>query len=225
MSDIRLPRLQIVYGVGDLAMVYVPGDLVLGKENLLCHKSEPLNMIVLATYTYWKEYGTPEMNAQGLRPRAFATEKEVLANGGTTQWGPPGSPKPTFSKAIDLKILIRKPKDLVCGLFGTLLADDGFEYAPAIWTADKKAYGRVGPTIISNKNFALRTRGLISGLFELRVNIETTGNNPPRVMPMPTFKLTGHNSDAVVGAIKALFDNRNLTAEDEEHAGTAPEGA
>jgi len=190
-SDLRMPRLQIAYGVGGLAENFQPGDLVLAQDNLLVHKGEPLQLIVCSAVAYWKEYLSREQFASGTRPRTFMTEAEVRTNGGTTTWV--GDKGPSFSKAMDLKMLIRKPKDLVCGLFGLTLS--GVEYAPAVWSVDKSAYRRVSPVILSAAMFALKAKGLLSGLFELKTQTEKINGN---VTVVPSIKLVGHNDEALV---------------------------
>lgn len=199
-SDIRLPRLQITYGVGGLAEAFAPGDWILDKENLLAHKDEPLRVVILSAVKYWKEYLSNEAFNAGVRPRSFATDTEVLKNGGTVEWV--NGVGPTFSPAMDVKLLIEKPANLVCGYFG--LEIEGKSYAPAIWTADKTTYNKVAQVITLMSRFTLASRGLCSGLFELSTTVQK--NQKGRVIPYPNIRLVGNNSDGFLQVLETLFN-------------------
>lgn len=199
MADIRLPRLNIVYGVGELAAVFTAGDLVLGGDILLAHRGEPVYLIVLSAATFWREYLTPELRTTGLRPREFLTESEAQKAGGTTEWI--NGVGPTFSKAMTMRLLVQKPDNVEGGPFGVDLGDK--VYAPALWTVDKTAYQRVGPAITSARNFALRKTGLISGMFELKTAMEKSKRG--NVVPMPTIRYFAPVSTDAQAAIRALF--------------------
>jgi len=203
-SVMRLPRLQVTYGVGKLVESFNPGDLVLNGDSMLVKKQEPLQVVIISAFEYWKEYLDSEMYKANMTPRVFRTEKEVLDIGETTQWvNKPVKKAPTFSKAMDLKLLIRKPKDLICGMFG--LEFGGHEYAPAIYTADKTAFKRIGPAVNMAANFTFRNRkvdgidvGLLGGLFTLRTTIEDAKVHP-------NLKMDEHNSDEFIQFIRGLF--------------------
>lgn len=201
-EDFRLPRLKIAHGVGGLAENFNPGALVLADENLLANRGEPINVIVLNATTYWKEYKyTP-----GQPPRTFNSEAEVLTAGESTRWV--DGQGPTFNKAMCLKILIQKPKELICSLFGVPVGEH--EYAPAVWDVDKSAYKRVAPVINTAASFSLRNRGgLLAGMFEIKTRAEQVNGNTTNV---PIFKLISHNTDEEIDQIKTLFE-QNVTEE------------
>ena len=206
-NDIPIPYLQIAYGVGGLAEKFNPGDLVLDKEHLLVAKGHPLTMVILHAHYYWKEWVTPEMRVIEVQGRTFATEAEVKAAGGTTEWTPES--KPTFSKAAALSILIRKPEGIACSYFVIDIA--GSKWAPAKWIVDKTAYKRkggkgVGVTLAKELRFALSGRTdlpenqrLVAGLWEVTTGFETVGGNN---MPMPTLKLVGQNDAAFIAELQ-----------------------
>lgn len=191
-----LPNLKIVHGVGKLAEFHNPGTWVLGGEYALAGKSEPLQVIIIGGHRYWKEY-LPFSN-EGPQPRIFATAQEVQEAGGTTEWV--NGVGPTFSRAIELKMLIRKPKGLLCALFGIEIGEH--EYAPAQWYVDKTAYRRINPTIQSAESFSLRKRGLSSGVFEIATKSDKVNGN---VVVVPTIRLAGHLSDGELEELKGLF--------------------
>lgn len=202
-DNLRLARLQIAYGVGKLAAKFAPGDLVLGGDSLLVKKGEPLNVIILTADNYWKEYISQQQFQAGIRPRNFATVDEVIKAGGTTEWkdGPDGKRiGPSFSRAMDMKLLIEQPKDIVSGLFGVPVA--GKLYAPAIWSVDKSAHRRVEGVVNSAARLSLRTRGLHSAVFQVTTTIELINKNNT---PIPNIKLLTHLSDEAVKEIEVLF--------------------
>lgn len=198
-SDIRLPRLQIAYGVGGLAENFHPGDLVLNGEDLLAKRGDVIFIVILSARQYWKEYLNKDQYASGDQPRTFQSEQEVHDNGGTTQWV--NNVGPTFNRAMHLKLLIEQPKDIISGLFGIMLGDK--TYAPAVWDVDKSAYRRVGPTVLTAARFNLRTRGLLSGVFSLSTRTEKINDN---VTPVPVLRLSGHNSDETIEEITKIFN-------------------
>lgn len=201
-TDLRLPRLQIAYGVGKLASNFSQGDLVLDSEHLLVHKKEPLKIALWSTFTYWKEWLDNDAYSAGLRARTFNTEAEVQAAGGTTQWGPNGQ-KPTFSRAVDLRMFIQKPEKIECGLFGIEL--DGKLYSPAVFTIDKMGFNKIQPTIQTAATFSLKTRGLPAGLWELSTEVKVEGS---RTKVLPNIKLIGFNSPKFVEDLKMVFGNQ-----------------
>lgn len=199
-SDIQLPRLQLAYGVGKLAESFNPGDWVLNQDTFLAKKGDPVTVIVLHANKYWKEYlefGT------GVLPRLYKDDEEVLANGGTIAWsnGPDGvRVGPTFRPAMDIKLLVQAPKDVIGAAFGVDLGKN--KYAPAEYSVDKSAYKEVGPQILTAKSFSLRVRGLQSGFFQLHSRTEKIGGNNTIV---PAIRLTGNLSDGELAELAALF--------------------
>lgn len=199
-GDIRLPRLQLVHGVGSLSEMFHPGDVVLGGDNLLVEKGQPLDMIILSAQQYWKEYCGAGKYDPNHRPATYLTQEEVIAAGGTTRWE--NGIGPTFNRAMTLTLLIKQPKDLVCGLFGINIQDNVF--APAVWDVDKSAYRRVAPQVLTAAQFGLRARGLLSGMFQLVTKTEKINGNNTIV---PAFKLIGHNDDEAIATIRELFSD------------------
>jgi hypothetical protein len=202
VEDIQFPRLKVAYGVGKLAERFHPGDLVLGDEHLLTSKGgSPLVFVAAGVFVFWKEYQTREMWDAGIKPRVFATKEEVIANGGTIDWI--GDQAPDFSKAAEMRILIEKPKDLVCGLFSTEI--EGKEYAPARWAVDKNTYKTAAMPVVTASVGALRRRGLLAGRFEIVTEMRKSKKNPANMSPIAVVRLTGYNSDAFIQAATALL--------------------
>lgn len=211
-NDIPIPYLQIAYGVGGLADKFNPGDLVLDKEHLLVSKGHALTLVILHAHYYWKEYLDKEMRDMEMQPRSFATEEEVRTAGGTTKWV--NDVGPTFSKAVALSTLLKRPEGIACSYFAIDVA--GAKWAPAKWNVDKSAFRRkggrgVGPTLAKECRFALSSRTdlpenkrLLAGLWEVTVNFEMiNGNNTP----VPTLKLVGQNGAAFIEELQKVMQS------------------
>jgi len=204
IQDLQLPRLQVTYGVGPLSALFNPGDLILGGEDLLVTKGESITFIPLIVTKYWKEYMSKEKLDMKLMPRTFLTKDEVHADGGTTEWVGTGDTKvgPTFSEAIDIKMLIAQPEDTECGMFGIQLEGDDKLYAPAVFSMDKTAYKRAGRGFLTACSITLGNN-LLSGRFELSAASKVVNNNNTVV---PTIKITPKRNEAVTQkSIQTLF--------------------
>lgn len=208
--DIRWPRLNLVHGVGTLAASFSPASWVLDKTDLIAERNVPIEIVVMSAFKYWKEWLSNEDAGNGIMPRRFNVDAEVRAAGGTTQWGPNGE-KPTFSPAMDLKLLIKKPAGVESSAFGFVL--DGSEYAAAIWTVDKTSYGRIGPEILKAAALKLKVTGLLAGKWSLVAKVESRGN---KTVTVPAIKLLGLNTPVFMDAVKALM------SEPVDDAQTAP---
>jgi len=208
-QDLRLPWLEIAYGVGKFATKGVPqGTYVLGGEHLLVGFNKPLRVILLSVSEYWKEYVTQaERDAGKQEASTFGTEAEVKAAGGTTTWGNngpgvPGTP-PTHSLAADLKLFIEKPEGLICGLFAENLLGDGRALAPANFRVDKDNYRCTIPIIKTDLKLSLAKTGLLGGIYEIRTYMHQPRGGKQRLVS--GARLVGNNSAATIEAIKVLF--------------------
>lgn len=200
--DIPMPVLSIAYGVGELATRFSPGDLILDREYMLVQKTQPLNVVVISANVYWKEYLDQAAFQAGLKARIFNTEEEVLASGGTIGYGPNGE-RPTFKRAMTLKMLIEKPANVTCMLFAWDI--NGKSYAPAVWYVDKTAYQRgkgrgVGLEIVKQASFALKQRSLLAGKWQITTAYEEVGTNK---VIAPSIRLVGQHTDEEIEAIRA----------------------
>jgi len=205
--EFKLPYISIVYGVSKIINQFDVGDIVLDKNTLIAHKNEAMKFIVLQAHPYWKEWFTPEereiAQAEQRYERRFNTREEVAAAGGTCplpSGGWPNGERPTFSHAMDIDILIQKPKDLVSGLFGVEIGEQA--YAPARWIVDKTTFKNVGPVIAGSKRMALRNRGLSSGIFEATIKMV---QGKKGTQPVPNVRLAGNLSDDELDQLKSYF--------------------
>lgn len=209
----RLPRLGVVYGVSDLIKKFpTVGALVLEREHLIAEPNTPIEVVILSTFGYLKEYISTEKRKEFLRahpgekliPKRYADREAALQAGEIVDWPPYGSegPKPTVSPAKDVQMLIKKPADLICGLFGLTLG--GAEYAPAQLTVDKTAYKHV----FGNKSsfvttaFAWKQKGLLSTRWSLYTEVVVESGNQ---VPVPMLKFAGYNTPEFMAELKAFL--------------------
>lgn len=198
MTGIGPPWLSIAHGVGKLAQAgFNPGSFVLAKEHLLVEKQQPLNVTCLKYDQYYKEYLSKEAFDSGMRPRLFKNADAAKAAGLTTDWV--GSNGPQASLAMDWVVLVEKPKDLICGLFGIKI--ENVEYALALMTFDKKAYASVAPSFLPAAKYTLKDRGVHVAKWEMKTVYSKNKTNSNGAW-VPTIRPVGYHSDAFVAALK-----------------------
>jgi len=195
---IRLPFLQISSGMGKLEG-FVKGSVVVGSESLIAGPGEPVMLTILSAQSFWKEYLSGAEFDPDVIPRSYATKADVLAAGGTTEWVD-GKP-PTFKQAGVMRVLVAKPGKVEGGIFGVPVG--GTMYAVSQWGADKSAAQEVLPVIKRDMAFALRERGLLAGVYEMRTRVLKFANGHSAWVP--AIKLVSYHTDAEVAEIKALF--------------------
>ncbi len=185
-SDITVPRLNIVQGVGSLAELFTPGQIVLNQETVLSEGADPVELTVLSAR---KEFVENLGFDEEIRPKVFNTLEEVHAAGGTVEWV--GDTRPSFVPVLHVNILIKAP-DGVSGVFP--LTYQGNEYALAVWTIRGVAYSKAGRNILTAAKFGLRD-GLFHGKWILSTKREKYGRNSVFV---PVLRNVGrHDADFV----------------------------
>lgn len=221
-TGIQWPRLQIAYGTGNLAKAGFPtGSWVLNKQHRLAGLNEPLQVVFLHVFSYWKEYIGSANYQPGVLPKVYPDEKTARASGELTQWPPKGQqgPRPTAAPAWDVRLLIRKPKELECMAFG-YEGKDGYLYAPAKWSVDKSAYRAVQPVVTSELSWSLSKRGMLSGVFEIST-MYLVNKNTQQERVVPKIRLVAANTPEFVEALQktmhaSVMKSSTVDAADEE---------
>lgn len=153
-AEMRLPRLGLAQGVGELGNTHPPGTFVLDGTIPLCEAPErnekaiwkhpPIRLVIVGfRATRWAEKtGTAE------RGRIYDTEQEVRDNGGTTNYAEKGT-KPLFGKLSQALVLVQMPANLDAADFATDFPyeADGKRYAMATWNIGGAAFTRVVPSV------------------------------------------------------------------------------
>lgn len=185
-SDINMPRLNIVQGVGSLSELFSPGQVVMNQEIVLSNGTTPIELTVLAARKQFVENLAYDAES---RPRVFDTLDEVHAAGGSINWI--GNMRPSFVPVLHVNVLIKAPQ----GVEGSFpIHCNGEDYALAVWTLRGVAYGKAGKSILTAAKFGLQD-GLYHGRWTLSTKREKFGRNSVFV---PVLRNTGrHDADFV----------------------------
>lgn len=191
-SDITVPRLNIVQGVGSLAELFNPGEIVLNQETVLSNGSTPVELTVLSARKQFVENLGFDEDA---RPKVFDTLEEIHAAGGTIEWI--GDTRPSYVPVLHVQLVLKAP----AGVEGAFpLCYNGEDYALAVWTLRGVAYGKAGRNILTAAKFALRD-GLHNGKWTLTTKREKYGRNSVFV---PVLRNVGRNAPEFVDYLRTL---------------------
>lgn len=195
-GDLRIPTLGIVQGVGTLSEAFRAGNIVLGGQTMLSSGPEPVALTALSIRKFYQEklpYGSEQ------RPMLFEKQSDVIAAGGTLDWGADGTP-PTYEAVIEAHLLIRRP-DGVEGAFPYTF--NGADYAAARWFIRGMAYKAAGRTLLTTASqFATGQNPLYSARFELTTTKQRVrnGNN----VAVPQLRVAGKNDEAFCAWVAGL---------------------
>ena len=177
MSDIKLPRLNLVQKVGTLADSFTPGSIVFEKSFILTDgKSE--HALDLTPLQLRKQYqrkiawGEGDSNEQ---PEVFDTVEQVRAAGGSLQYGDENY----FQEVAHIAFAVKLPDfvsapDEMLDLFPHKHNDA--LYAVAMWTVASSSYTALGKRIISDSAMTLRS-GLHTGHYLVSSEIRKNARN------------------------------------------------
>lgn len=191
LSDLRLPRLNLVQRTGDLPDKFAFGEFVLNKTCLI---PKPLEFIALSIKKQFQEkrpYGDTERGA------VYDTAEELRAAGGVVGFG-----DYQYSELAHIFMLIKKDPSLdtmedaeaVRDLFMYEIA--GELWAPVIYSVGRSAYTSLGKALLTARQFTLR-----KGLFTGRWSMTSLINKGPKgtwVTPVPTFRGRLTDADAEI---------------------------
>jgi hypothetical protein len=211
-SDIRLPRLKLLQGTSDKALLakFGFGSLLL-KDDVLLAKAAQDNFTAISCRMVFvrlisksftervARYGDPSMYARSLQ--------EVDEMGGTTDWRlskenrKSGSNKPWFQVNANCLVLIEKPEGAPDDHFP--FEANGKLYCPALYTVKSFAYDRFFSVIATAKlTGELRKDGFTSRFVEYTPQIETGVGNAEFAVPSIKF---GEVTSPELRALAAQF--------------------
>jgi hypothetical protein len=142
LSEITLPRLNIVQKVGELSNVFNEGSLVLSGEQVLYElpkdpKAEapaPLTILCLG----FQPMIFVEKLPGGTSGRRANSPEEVVSMGGTIDFNESKTGKPLFQRSRTGLFLIEKPANVDDTNFPH--ERDGKKYCTALWTTKASGY-------------------------------------------------------------------------------------
>jgi hypothetical protein len=202
-SDFSIPLLQIVQNVGPLSRVpgLKPGDVVVAKEVVIAHDSEPWKFVALSITKYFQERLKYDPN--GPRPLRFNTEAEVREANLTLEWVNNGPGKqdtpPTAEPVAVIAMLIRRPEGNTSPVFSVPFS--GADWALCQWIVQRTLY-KVAKRLFTARATELAEKGLLSGLWQVVVRDAIAGGN---VIKAPTLALVGRCSDEEIAELKTKF--------------------
>lgn len=126
IENISLPVINLGQGVGDLGATFGNGAVILGQEFLLAdapkggknlgqfdNPGNPITVVFLGL----RSIRFSEKIKGGAQGRMYPTERDVIANGGTTNWddstwskNPSANAKPYFEKIATALVLVKAPE-------------------------------------------------------------------------------------------------------------------
>jgi hypothetical protein len=197
-SDIRIPKLEMVHGVGDLSEVFAPGDIIYNGELKLAGKGEPIHMSVLSIRKFYRE-SLPYDPDRDVMARIFATAEEVAAAGLTSEWD--DKTPPTVDKVAEMRVAIECPEGVDRELFPICVQVPTAEgktavmrFALAVFTVHRTSYAPVAKQVFSAAAMTLKGK-LPAGRWRLATLREKRGGN---VVTVPSFRLISRYTDPVV---------------------------
>jgi hypothetical protein len=215
-SQLSLPTLKIVQGVGDLSLSFDPGQLVVvGKGDVLLPIADappkagaksgapqtPVNIVVLSI-SRTDRYS--EKVSGGVRGRLFDTEGAVFAAGGTTNWdeNKANPAKPYFEKLATALLLVEKPAALEddTGTFGFEL--EGKKYALVMWHLKGISYTNAAKPLRTARKFGFLKAGYSSHVLSLGTSLKTYGTNSAHI---PVIKPSGDTPEGLRGIVKEVL--------------------
>lgn len=179
-SDLRLPRVNLVQKMSELAESFKFGDIVFEKTLRVGGLENPLPFTVLRLVKQYQQdlpYGSEEM------PMVFNTSEEVRASGGSVVRGAPNY----FSEIAHIQMAIAAPADIEEELLDYFpYSNNGQSWAKAVMTVSRSAYSTLAKPLITHGFNTLRD-GFHNGLFELHVDLKKSAKGN-YVVPVPVYK-------------------------------------
>lgn len=186
MSDIKLPRINVVQKVGPLSDNFQPGSVVFEKQVVLSTGKTPVEMTPLRIKKQYQRKVAWGTAAADEAPEIYDTVAEVRAAGGSLIYGDPSY----FQEIAHIQMAIKMPEDLgadelkeaaeiICDLFPYQLSTgaptDGL-YAVAMWTVSSSGYTAVAKPLFTAAAGLLRN-GLFTGHYNVTTEIRKNAQN------------------------------------------------
>lgn len=195
-SDIQLPRLSLVHGIGPLSEHFTPGHLVYNKE--LDLGAGPLEVTLVRMRKYYMEdhaWGSEDI------PRVVNSIDEMRKLGGylTSEKREMGEGHPYFKPVLDAQVIIKGAPDNSAFPYEF----GGVPYAVAVWTLQGIAYTRAAKPFITASQFGLRA-GLTTAHWSVTTKREKFGQN---LVWFPVVRQAGRNSIEFIEWIKTLSNS------------------
>lgn len=195
-SDIKLPRINLVQRVGNLANDFTPGSILFEKQVVLTDGKTPFDLTPLRIRKQFQRkvaWG----EGDGEAPEVYDTVAEVRAAGGSLEFGDENY----FQEIAHIMCAVALPRHFL----GNELTDaagiiDMFPfrhndelYAVAMWTVSSSAYTALAKRIFTDAAGLLRN-GIYGGHYQVTSELKKNARNS---WYAPKVKFAGkHTADA-----------------------------
>lgn len=193
-DEVFLPRLNIVQKVGDLSLVYEPGQVVLNQSLVIHTPANPdkkvagdpaLNIIIIG----FKRRQFAEKVSGNVSGLLLNSEAEVVANGGTLaykEWqqsveaakSNPAAAKKYFQPLATALLLVERPANLPDeGNLQFPYESEGRHYALALWSMKGTAYTNAAKHFFTARKIGHLKSGYTARSWSFTTKIEKYGEN------------------------------------------------
>lgn len=212
VTDIKLPRINFVQGVGPLSEDHAPGTILFAKEAVLGvatakEASKEFDVTIVKVRKVYEE-NLPFEEMEGAK--RVEREEEIYALGGTLKYGvridektgKEVKVKPTWRPVAQMLLFIRKPDGLDSSLFGHEIQSDAEntyhpwehgEYAIALVGAKGSSYGMLKDATAAYGRLVKQEKPLLYQSWSLSVKRELVGDN---LVFVPKLRTNRIHSDA-----------------------------
>lgn len=212
-DDIILPRLNLVYGVGDLSQIYNPGEWVLNGSLVIHVPANPLKNVagfppVSLTVLGFKKRQYVEQTKGGARGNLFNTVEEVVAAGGTLDYKESESTsKKLYHTLATGLILVQKPAHIPDEEHLVFAHEcEGKFYSLALWGMKSTMFTHAAKKIFTAKKLGHLKGGYPTFSWNLTTKFESKYEQPT---PIPVLTAGAKNTSAFAEFVKEVLSSGN----------------
>jgi len=223
-DDIMLPRLNLVYGVGDLSQIYNPGEWVLNGSLVIHVPANPVKKVagyppVNLTVLGFKKRQYVEKTEGGAQGNLFNTQQEVVNANGTLDYKEAQtSGKKLYHTLATALILVQKPEHITDEDHLVFAHEcEGKFYSLALWGMKSTVFTHAAKKIFTEKKLGVlkvvkNPEGVVirggypSFSWDLTTKFETKYEQPT---PIPVLKVATKNSPAFLEFVKDVLSSGN----------------
>lgn len=199
LTQIKLPKLNIVQRIGELSTQFKPEDILLNRALVL---PQPVDVVVIA-FRPRDQYA--EKTTGGDTGRLFDTKEEVASVGGTTDYNmAQASGKPLFRPLATCALLVKQDTSIKDNSLFTHEID-GERWGFCLWSMVGTTYTAAAKVFRTAKLLGTECDlrgGYANGRWALRSKVETFRNG--NVAVVPVLKGLGPTSETFRVSAKAL---------------------
>lgn len=180
MSDIKLPRINLVQRVGTLADAFQPGQILFEKHAILADTKNSVDLTPLRIRKQYQRKVAWGEGASGEAPEVYDTAAQVREAGGSLQFGDDNY----FQEIAHIEFAIKLPTEFlsqelketaeIIDLFP--YTHDNRPYAIALWTVASSAYTALAKPIFTHAASLLRN-GLYTGHYQVSSELKKNAKN------------------------------------------------